>query len=163
MKEDQLKRRLTLLALPALVAALGLAACDDDDNGTSASSNGSSETASVSFTEPMDGATTGSTVTADVELAGFQLDPDAVGKATEDGHGHLHFSMDDGEYDYPKYSGANGQLAKQLGVEGQYSPAVEPTITYSDLPPGEHTLTAELANNDHSSTGVTATTTFTVE
>ncbi len=51
----------------------------------------------------------------------------------------------------------------KLGVDGQYSPSVEPTITYSGLPKGEHTLEVDLANNDHSETGTTASTTFTVE
>lgn len=136
------------LAAVSSVAALGVAACGGDDE------------RSVSFVEPMDGSTTGTTVTADVELSEFQIDPENVGKANEEGTGHLHFSMDGGKYDYPKYSGANGELAKQLGVEGQYSPSTEPTITYENLPPGQHTLEVELVNNDHSGTGTSATTTF---
>jgi hypothetical protein len=54
-------------------------------------------------------------------------------------------------------------LAKKLGVNGKYSPAVEPKITYDGLPKGEHTLTAVLAGNDHSDTGTEASVTFTVE
>ena len=41
------------------------------------------------------------------------------------GLGHEHFSMDKGKYDYPKYSGANGTLAVQLGVQGKYPPSVD--------------------------------------
>ena len=81
----------------------------------------------------------------------------------EPNKGHVHFSLDGGKYDYPKYSGANGDLAVQLGVDGMYSPATEPSITYSGLPAGEHTLEVDLVNNDHSETGTTASTTFTVE
>jgi hypothetical protein len=102
-------------------------------------------------------------VTAEVELQGFQIDAADVGKANVPGAGHLHFSLDDGKFDTPKYSGANGKLAVQLGVDGMYSPATEPTITYSGLPPGEHTLEVDLVNNDHSETGTSATTTFTVQ
>jgi hypothetical protein len=158
-----LLRPLTLFAVVA-VTALGVAACGDDDEGdaTTAASETTSQEASVSFVDPMDGATTEDTVAAEVDLQGFEIDTEQVGKASEEGHGHLHFSLDGGEYDYPKYSGANGELAKQLGVEGQYSPATEPTITYENLPPGEHTLEVSLANNDHSDAGVTASTTFTV-
>jgi hypothetical protein len=157
---------LRFLALCAVVAiaALGVAACGDDDDGdaTTAAAQTTSEEASVSFVEPMDGATTEDSVTAEVDLQGFEIDAEHVGKASKEGTGHLHFSLDGGEYDYPKYSGANGELAKQLGVEGQYSPSTEPAITYENLPPGEHTLEVNLANNDHSDTGVTASTTFTV-
>jgi len=157
----RLRNILLMLALSA-VAALGLAACgggDDEDEGTTTAAT---EGASVSFTEPTDGATTASTVTADVEVSGFEIDAAAVGKANEEGKGHLHFSMDGGKYDYPKYSGANGKLAEKLGVEGQYSPSTEPTITYKGLPRGEHTLEVDLVNNDHSETGTSATTTFEV-
>ena len=77
--------------------------------------------------------------------------------------GHLHFSMDKGKYDYPKYSGANGKLAVKLGIAGKYSPAVTRTITYSNLPKGTHTLVAFLANNDHSAVGPKASLTFTVK
>ena len=79
------------------------------------------------------------------------------------GEGHLHFSMDGGKFDHPKYSGANGQLAVKLGVDGKYSPSVTPTITYKGLPKGKHVLEVYLANNDHSNTGVEGRTEFTVQ
>jgi hypothetical protein len=163
--------KMVIVALAVGAASLGAAACgDDDDDSGSASAPAattteadSSSSASVSFVEPMDGATTGDTVTANVELEGFQIDAADVGKANKAGAGHLHFSLDEGKFDTPKYSGANGKLAVQLGVDGMYSPATAPTITYSGLPPGEHTLEVDLVNNDHSETGTSATTTFTVE
>jgi hypothetical protein len=119
--------------------------------------------ASVSFAEPTDGATVGEPVTAEVELEGFGINADEVGMENVEGEGHLHFSMDGGKYDTPEYSGANGELAKQLGVDGQYSPSTEPTITYEGLPKGEHTLEVDLVNNDHTETGTSATVTFEVE
>lgn len=160
-----MRTKTTILALAACVAAIGIAACggDDDNDTATADTEPATDEPTVSFIEPTEGATTGDSVTAEVELEGFEIDAAQVGKAAEEGHGHLHFSLDGGEYDFPKYSGANGKLAEQLGVDGQYSPSTEPTITYKGLPPGEHTLEVALANNDHSDTGVTAATTFAVE
>ena len=152
-----LKRALVPLAV---VAALGIAACgdDDDDEGGSADAG-----ATVTFVSPTEGEMTGESVTAEVDLEGFQLAADSVGMANTPNQGHLHFSLDGGKFDTPKYSGPNGKLAVQLGVDGQYSPSTEPTITYSGVPKGEHTLEVDLVNNDHSETGTTASTTFTVD
>jgi hypothetical protein len=124
---------------------------------------GDDNKASVSLASPSGGSTVQGTFTANVSLDNFQIDPAAVGKANEKGKGHLHFSLDDGKYDHPKYSGANGKLAVQLGVDGKYSPAVKPTITYQNIPAGKHTLEVYLANNDHSNVGPEAKSSFTVK
>jgi hypothetical protein len=161
-------KRVAAILLAAV--ALGLAACGDDEEETttSASEGAAGETtaaedASVTFVTPEDGATEGDEVTAEVEIEGFEIEADQVGKESVEGQGHLHFSMDEGKYDNSKYSGANGKLAEQLGVDGQYSPSTEPTITYTGLPKGEHTLEVYLANNDHTDTGVVTATMFTVD
>lgn len=143
----------------AVVGALGVAACGDDGN----SSGSSSSKPSVSFVTPTQDEMTGDSVTAEVKLQNFEIDAVNVGKAAEKNKGHLHFSLDGGKFDHPKYSGANGQLAVKLGVDGMYSPSTEPKITYSGLPKGKHTLEVDLANNDHSPTGASATTSFVVQ
>lgn len=148
------------LAPMAIVAALGVAACGDDDDSDTGSADADP---TVSFVSPKDGGTTSGTVTAEVDLEGFQIDAQSVGMANSANTGHLHFSLDGGEFDTPEYSGENGKLAKQLGVDGMYSPSTEPTITYEGIPKGEHTLEVDLANNDHSETGASASTTFTVK
>ena len=48
-------------------------------------------------------------------------------------------------------------------MNGKYSPSVTPKIVYKGLPKGKHTLEVYLANNDHSNTGVEASTSFTVK
>lgn len=118
---------------------------------------------SVAFVTPKAGAVTGSTVTFTVKLTNFKLDANAVGKQKKANTGHLHFQMDHGKFDYPKYSGANGKLAVTLGIAGKYSPSVTPSIKYSHLPAGKHTLVVFLANNDHSPVGPKATVSFTVK
>ncbi|HEY4346589.1 MAG TPA: hypothetical protein VGM80_03305 [Gaiellaceae bacterium] len=117
---------------------------------------------SVRFTTPSAGAATTSTVTFRVALSNFSLDPADVGKLNKAHRGHLHFQMDGGKFDYPKYSGPNGDLAKTLGIAGKYSPSIAPVIVYKHLPAGKHTLTVFLANNDHSAEGARATLHFTV-
>jgi hypothetical protein len=163
------RRLITITAVLAL-AAFALAACGGDDDGEDGDQTVAAEQTtagngepSVTIITPEDGSSASGAVTVEVALERFALDEAAVGMANQEGKGHLHFSLDGGRFDTPKYSGANGQLAKQLGTDGQYSPAVEPTITYTGLPPGEHTLEVDLVNNDHSETGVSETVTFTVE
>jgi hypothetical protein len=118
---------------------------------------------SVHFAGPMKGAKTGSKVTFTVKLANFKICATCVGKANAANTGHLHFAMDGGKLDFPKYSGANGKLAVQLGIAGKYSPAVLPHITYAHLSKGKHTLWVFVVNNDHSNTGVKASTTIWVK
>lgn len=159
--------------VPAVVLAIavGAAGCGSDSKSSSSASTNpqpqkqkiSGPKIGVAFTKPKPKATVGTKVVAVVKLSNFKLDPKAVGKAPAPGKGHLHFSMDGGKFDYPKYSGANGELAKKLGVTGKYSPSVAPTITYKGLPKGKHTLKVALANNDHSNAGASATVSFKVK
>jgi hypothetical protein len=148
----------------ATFSLLGVAACGDDESTSGGETTAAAAAAesNVSISMPTDGAMVDGAVTAQVDLEGFMVDAAAVGMAPADGKGHLHFSMDGGTFDFPQYSGANGELAEKLGVQGKYSPSVEPTITYKDLPPGEHTLEVYLANNDHSNAGPSDSVTFTV-
>jgi hypothetical protein len=120
-------------------------------------------TPGVKFVTPKAGSTTQSKVTFTVKLTNFKLDAKAVGKMKKANTGHLHFALDKGKYDFPKYSGANGKLAVTLGIAGKYSPAVTPSITYRNLAKGKHTLVAILANNDHSPVGPKASLTFTAK
>jgi hypothetical protein len=115
----------------------------------------------VRIVTPKLNVTTGNTVMVKVALKNFTIDAKHVGMAAKPNRGHIHFQLDKGKFDFPKYSGANGRLAVKLGTAGTYSPAVTPTITYRNLPKGKHTLTVFLASNDHKN-GAKATTTFRV-
>ena len=107
----------------------------------------------------------GKSVVVRISTAYFTIDSKNVGKSPKAGKGHEHFSLDGGKYDFPKYSGANGKLAKQLGVQGMYSPSVNNKVTYTGLPKGKHTIVVHLVKNNHSNYANKAATrklTFTV-
>jgi len=105
----------------------------------------------------------GTRVVLTAKLANFAIDAKNVGLANMAGMGHLHFQVDGGKYDYPRYSGPNGQLAAKLGIAGKYSPSVTPSVTYTGLPKGMHTAKVFIVNNDHSNTGSSAKLVFTVK
>ena len=163
------KRFLALAAIAIL--ALAVAACGSKKKESSSASTTPKPAPQqvkgpkigVAFKKPKPNSKVGSKFTAVVTLSNFKIDAKDVGKKPKLGKGHLHFSLDGGKFDFPKYSGPNGRLAKKLGVTGKYSPSVKPQITYKKIPKGKHTLKVELANNDHSPAGASATDTFTVK
>lgn len=173
-----MRRALSVLAVPLAAFAVG---CGDDEKSDTTNSGGAAATSTteqtdqasttetgkpgskVEIVQPKDGSKTSGTVKVKVRLADFQLAPKSVGKPNKEGEGHLHFSLDGGKFDKPKYSGENGKLAVKLGVDGKYSPSVTDSITYKNIPSGKHTLEVYLANNDHSDTGVEAEAEFTVQ
>jgi hypothetical protein len=116
--------------------------------------------AQVQIQAPAAGSTQPRAFTVRVRVDGFHL---VAGQtARRQGYGHLHFELDRGRYDQPRYAGANGRLALRLGVNGYYSPAYRPEITYRGVPPGAHTVSVELVNNDDTPTGVRASVRFRV-
>jgi hypothetical protein len=161
-------RSMTIVAVvgSAAAAAVGCGGSSDDAGGGSSQSSAAPQAdpskGEVRFVTPTAGAKTGPKVKVTVALKNFEIAPKAVGQAPRLGQGHLHFTMDGGKYDRPRYAGNNGLLGKKLGVTGTYSPALAPFITYSHLPPGKHELVVALANNNHTSVGVTAKVKFTV-
>jgi hypothetical protein len=150
-------------ALAALVAGCGSSSSDKSSSSTQSASTTKQAAApkpTIKFVTPKNGSTATGSVKATVALSNFKIAPQAVGQAPRPGEGHLHFKMDEGKYDFPKYSGKNGLIAKQLGVTGHYSPALAPEITYRNLPPGKHVLEVYLANNNHTNVGVEAKVAF---
>ena len=88
----------------------------------------------VAFTGPKPNAKVKRKFTVKVKVTNFKLAPKAVGKAPQPGKGHIHFSLDGGKYDFPRYSAPNGKLADKYGTAGKYSEAFKPTITYRKIP-----------------------------
>lgn len=125
-----------LFSTLAVTGAVAFAGCGGDDEQqqaamteptpTEAEATPEATQSEVTFASPTDGQTVSGHVRVSVDVSGFEIDPENVGKQPEAGKGHLHFTMDGGEFDKPKYSGPNGALAVKLGVDGKYSPAVAP-------------------------------------
>ena len=157
----------TALVLACVAAVAGCGSGDKSSSGANAPAGGEQgggqARGEVSFASPRPGAQTGGTVHVKVRLHDFQIAPGAVGQAPRPGQGHLHFQMDGGRYDEPRYSGKNGLIARKLGVAGKYSPALAPVITYRRLPPGRHRLEVYLANNNHTNVGVDSEVRFSVK
>ncbi|MEP7224156.1 MAG: hypothetical protein ABI783_04265 [Actinomycetota bacterium] len=104
-----------------------------------------------------------STLTIVVAVKNLKLSAAHFGGQPVTGEGHLLFSLDHGKFDHPKFSGANGRLAAEIGVEGRYSPTVKNKITYKHIPDGVHTVVVYLAANNHKKLGPSASLTFTVQ
>jgi hypothetical protein len=117
----------------------------------------------VSIKAPSDGAVVPTRFTVRVALAGFTLERRESGPGSaKPGRGELEFALDEGRFDEPQYAGRNGQLALRLGVNGYYSPAFSPQITYSGIPTGRHAITVRLADGTGTPTDVSDTVRFVV-
>ena len=152
--------RLTRTSTLAFAAAAALfAGCGEKKDTTESSSATTTDEApaapksEVAFVTPKNGSTVKGALLCKVKLKNFEIDPKAVGQSPQPGRGHLHFEMDGGKFDFPKYSGANGKMAVQLKVDGKYSPALTTDITYKNLPKGKHKVEVYLANNNHTNLG----------
>ncbi len=160
--------RALLISALAVAASALLSGCGEKNDTTESSSSTAPAQSSalepaVAFVKPKDGADVSGAVLCRVKLTNFTIDAKAVGQSPVPNRGHLHFSVDDGKFDYPKYSGANGKLAVKLNVDGKYSPAVAPVIAYRHLPKGKHKVEVYLANNNHTNIGPEAEAEITVK
>lgn len=143
-------RRTTLIcAAGVAVAALGTTGCGGakhSDGSTSAAAERAASTPSVELVFPEDGQTVSPTFTARTQVSG---------------RGRVHFRLDGGRYDTPRYTGG-GRVVHQTGPAGRYSQPTGSTITYRGVPAGEHTLQAVLADGSGAETGASAASDFTV-
>lgn len=88
------------------------------------------------------------------------VEPEKLKKAEESplGRGRLVGAP----YDFAKYSGPNGVLARRIGSSGNYSPGTRPEVYYDDLPVGFYRLVVTLARNNGATTPYHAVTNFQV-
>jgi hypothetical protein len=140
----------------------------------------------VEIISPRNGARqTSHAVVVKVEIENFQLAPRHFGDEPLLGEGHVRYSLNrvpdcvdpvklqrainspigngrlvGASFDYPEYSGPNGQLAMQIGTAGSYSPGTRPEIYYHDLKPGFYRLIVNLADNNGATTPFHAVTNF---
>jgi hypothetical protein len=149
-----LRTRTTLGLGAAALAALALSAgsvfADDgggDDNGGN-DDKGNKGEPSLSSLRVTKSTRRRGTVTVRVTTNDFRFG--VVGTDNKAGRGHEHFSMDRGHYDYPRYSGVNGSLAKRLGTQGRFSPSMNNRVIYRHLKRGRHTVVVHLVRNDQS-------------
>jgi hypothetical protein len=120
--------------------------------------------AAVRIVSPRPGALLGKRFTVRVEVSGFRLQhsPSAPVPASERDVGHLEFQLDGGRYDEPRFAGVNGRLGLEQAVNGFYSPAYAPRITYRRIPAGPQVLLVRLADPAGVATRVSARVRFRV-
>jgi hypothetical protein len=128
----------------------------------------------VEIISPRNGAVqTSRAVVVKAKVRNFELAPLHFGKEPELAMGNLRFSLHrvpdcvdpaklqiaeespigrgrlvGASFDFPRYSGPNGLLAKRIGSTGSYSPATRPEIYYHHLRPGLYRLVVTLAENN---------------
>jgi hypothetical protein len=119
-------RRRLVAGIGLLLAPVLVAACGGSDTGSGAGASG----LALTVVAPRDGAAVGRSFPVDVR-ASVPFGEPSTGRH----HLHLYFdgNKNEGEYDI---------------VYGKHT-------TVTDLSPGRHTIEAEIANPDHSGTGVT--------
>jgi len=101
-------------------------------------------TPTLKITSPSNGATlrTGDiTVRADVN--NFRV-ADKQGQTNVTGEGHLHFYMD-----VSPIPSAAGQPAIPASTGAVWAHVSDTSNTFANVPPGTHTFTVQLVNNDH--------------
>ena len=96
----------------------------------------------LTITSPADGAVLpAGDIRVSVRVSNFKLVP-KYGQPYVAGEGHLHYYMGVGG---PATPGSSGVVAQVT-----YISSTETSYTWADVPPGIHSFSVELANNDHS-------------
>ncbi|MDD1668690.1 MAG: hypothetical protein LUO97_02715 [Methanomicrobiales archaeon] len=139
-------RMLHYLVIPLLIALCTIfAACTQ----TPASKNGPD----LTITSPADGAVLqAGNITISVQVSNFKLVPEYG--AYISGEGHLHYYLD-----LP----ANAVPGAIASRPGYFVPTTDTSYTWTNVLPGTHTFTVELASTDHSPLPRSVTRTVTVK
>jgi len=166
---------LAALAAVVLVAVLAWPASGEDDGSSRASLPGEP---SIEIVSPRNGARQSNrSVVVKTEVGNFSLAPRRFGGEPQLAEGHIRFALNrvpdcvdpvklkraeesplgrgrlvGASFDFPRYSGPNGELAERIGSSGSYSPATRPEIYYRELPAGFYRLVVTLARNNGATT-----------
>lgn len=101
-------------------------------------------TPTLKITSPANGATLpAGDITIKTAVQNFNI-VDKQGQSNVTGEGHLHFYMDVN----PLPSTA-GQPAIPADPNAVWAHVSDTTYTFKNVPPGQHTFSVQLANNDH--------------
>jgi hypothetical protein len=173
--------------IPTLAGiALALAGCGDGESEEAEPVPGQP---SVEVLSPRDGSKQRQhSVVVKVRVRNFTLAPAHFEQPPELGEGHIRFSLNQvptgveeseeeeaaanplgagraigRSFDYPRFSGPNGVLARRTGSPGKYSPATAPEIYYTNLPEGSYRLIITLAHNDGTATPFHTVTHFRID
>ncbi|MDD1651622.1 MAG: DUF4399 domain-containing protein [Methanomicrobiales archaeon] len=98
---------------------------------------------SLTILSPQDGATVpAGNITVTIQAGHFRI-VDRQGRANSEGEGHVHVYLDAGTV--PSTPGAPA-IPAASGT--RWAAVAETSYTFTDVPPGNHTLTVQLVNND---------------
>lgn len=102
------------------------------------------QTPTVKITAPSNGATLrAGDVTIRADVSNFNV-VDKQGQSNVTGEGHLHFYMD-----VTPIPSAAGQPAIPANTSAAWAHVSATSHTFNGVPPGTHTFTVQLVNNDH--------------
>ncbi|WP_442919434.1 cupredoxin domain-containing protein, partial [Methanoculleus sp.] len=135
--------RLLILTLAIGCAVLFSGAVAQEYGGTPAATPAGNETAeaNVTIVEPVEGANvTAGNVTVSVNVTNFTL-VEPTGQANAAGEGHLHYYLD-----APVPTNAS---APAIPETGGYVVSANTSYTWENVTAGEHNLSVQVVNNDH--------------
>jgi hypothetical protein len=102
------------------------------------------KTPTVKITAPSNGATLpAGDIRVDADVQNFNI-VDKQGQANVTGEGHVHFYMD-----VSPIPSAAGQPAIPANTSALWAHVSDNSYTFANVPPGPHTIVAQLVNNDH--------------
>ncbi len=105
---------------------------------------GTPGTPTVTITSPGAGATlTGGTIPVSISTTNFMI-MDKQGQANVPGEGHVHYYLD-----VSPIPSDPSKPAIPADANANWAHVASNTYTFTNVPPGTHTVTVQLANNDH--------------
>jgi len=175
-----------ILALATAAALAVVLLSSGDGDGQASGVEPASAEPSVKIVSPRNGARQSNrSVVVKAMVGNFALAPARFGGEPQLAEGHIRFALNrvpdcvdpaklkraeesplgrgrlvGKSFDFPRYSGPNGELAERIGTSGSYSPATRPEIYYRELPAGFYRLVVTLARNSGATTPTHAVTNF---